>query len=115
MLISPPPVLLRFWPRVMVPPYTVREPLTETAALNVIAPVFVELPIVSPLPSVEEVIAVLTVTAKMVVFPTMLSEPLPNAVVIAETFTVEFAVTVKVPELIDHPEAELVPVEIVRV
>jgi hypothetical protein len=45
----------------------------------------------------------------------MLREPLPNAVVIADTFTVEFAVTVKVPELIDQPEPELVPVEIVKV
>ena len=89
--------------------------MTETAAPKVIFPVFVELPMVSPLPAVEEVMAVLTVTAKVVVFPTILREPLPNAVVIADTFTVEFAVTVKVPELIDQPEPELVPVEIVRV
>jgi hypothetical protein len=54
-------------------------------------------------------------TVKLDVFPTMVSEPPAMAVVISVTLTVEFAVTVNVPEEIDQPEPELEAVEMVRV
>jgi|GEM_PF-2311845 len=91
------------------------DPATLIAAASVMLPVLPELPIVRSLPAVVELIAVLTVTAKLLVLPTMVSDPLARAVLISETFTVEVAVTVSVPELIDQPEGELPAVEMVRV
>jgi hypothetical protein len=78
-------------------------------------PVLDELPIVRPLPAVVDVMALLMFTVKLEVFPTMVSEPLVIALVISVTLTVEFAVTIKVPEEIDQPEPELAADEMVRV
>ncbi len=62
-----------------------------------------------------ELMAALSVTAKVVVLPTMVSDPLVSAVLISDTFTVEFAVTVRVPPVRDQPEPELAVEEIVNV
>ena len=98
-----------------LPPYIVSAPFRLMFEPMVMVPVLLLGPMVRFLPAVAELIAVLTVTLKVVVLPTMVNDPLFKAVVIAETFTVEFAVTVKVPELIDQPDKELLAVEMVKV
>ena len=98
-----------------LPPKTLMDPATLIGAASVMLPVLVPPPIVRSLPAVVEPITLPSVTAKLVVLPSIVSEPLFKAVVIAETFTVEFAVTVKVPELIDQPDKELLAVEMVKV
>jgi hypothetical protein len=55
------------------------------------------------------------VTVKAEVFPTMAREPLFRASVMSVTLTVEFAVTVRVPEEMDQPDPELAAEEIVSV